>query len=229
MTDADNPQSLTFRDTLLAACPRWLRNGDIGKVMYAIGVHLDVLADATTFGIRKRYPEATSEDAAAIIGANRFIVRGRNEPWETYSIRLSRWLIDHRVRGNPYPLLQQLNAYWQGAFPISLIYYGTNVRLFNMNTAGAITRTLGDNVDPNRGWSNWLLIYYWPDPLPPPEQWGTPGAKWGDGRVWGSGLTPTEVADLRRVPKQWGNAHTRGRIRLQYQGDPLNTIEIGLE
>jgi hypothetical protein len=228
IADAANPQLPTYRDLMLRYVPRWLRNGAIGKVMYTIGLHLDVLDDATNFGIQRRYPIDISEDAASLLGANRFIIRGEDEPWSSYQVRLRRWLIDHRVRGNPYPLLQQLNAYWGGAFPISLKYYGTNIRILDMDVGGNIARSIGNNVDPNFGVGNWLLIYYWPDPIDPPIEWDTPGETWDNGRIWDSGLTPATIQSLRRVPRQWGNAHTRGRIQLQYQGDPLNKIEFAL-
>lgn len=218
---------ITFRDSILKVAPRWLANGNVGKVLYAIGVHLDLLGDVVIAGIRKRYPEADSEDAAAAIGRDRKIIRGRDESYETYAPRLRRWLDDHPRRGNPYAMLRQLYAFW-AADPrseISLAYIGPNKSYFSMNAAGEITRIITSAwVPPDwtpSGWARWLLIYAWPDPLDPPIQYGDPGETWGSGRVWGSGLSSQDVADIRRVPRQWGNAHSRGRIMLD---DGLGTI-----
>lgn len=222
--------TLTFRDAMHTMLPKWLRNGNIGKVMYTIGLHLDGLGDAAVAGVRRRFPEPSSEDAAAILGHDRKIIRGRDEPWETYAVRLRRWREDHRKRGGPYALLQQLHAFWaQAPFGISLLYPGANKTYFSMSTSGVITRAIGTMWTPadfSTRWSRWLLVYQWPDPLPDPINWGDPGETWGSGRVWGSGLSSQEVSDIRRVPRQWGNAHSRGRIRLM---NGLDILEISVE
>jgi hypothetical protein len=220
--DADTPQRLTFRDQLLNICPKWLKSTYIGAVMYAIGIHLDAFADELIEGIQKRWPVDSSEDAAQQFELDRQIDRGIDEPWETYQVRLRRWRIDHRGRGGPYALLNQLHAYWAGAFNISLHYYGTNTSFFAMATNGAITRSTA--TDTSRTCGYWSLTYDWPTPLPAPYTWGT--GKWGDGRVWGSGLTPAQVASLRKVPRKWGNAHSRGYLVLLYNNIDSLTIAI---
>lgn len=219
---------LNCRSTLLRILPKWLHNGNIGRVVYAIGLHLDALGDSCVAAVRKQAPEADSEDASALIQANRNIIRGREETWAGYCARVKTWRQAHRIRGGPYALLRQINAYWLGAFAVELRYSGVDRTQFQMSPEGEIARLIGSYAPPTPGWAQWLLIYYWPTAIPGPAAWGD-AITWGEGAVWGSGLTPTEVADLRRVPAQWGNAHTRGRLRLAYAANPTQYVEISVK
>lgn len=211
----------TFRDAYIARLPRWLRKGSIGKLVYTLGVHADVVAQAAYEAVRKRAAEPNSEDAASYIAAERRIIRGKNETWDNYSARVANYHQDHKRRGNPYVLLEQLYAYWQGAFPISLYYQGHNKMGFDLATDGTITRGRGDwwLTGDDSAWAQWLLVYYWPDPIATDGLWGDPGL-WGDGGIWGVGLGPSEIEDLRAVPRNWGNAHSIGRLRLV---DPVDS------
>lgn len=220
--NADHPQRLTFRDQLLAILPRWLKATYIGAVMYAIGIHFDAFADELIEGIQRRWPNDASEDAAEKFEIDRQIDRGIDEPWSTYQVRLRRWRVDHRGRGGPYALLNQLRAYWADAFEIRLHYYGTDTSYFVMSPGADIVRTTSTNTARTCGF--WSLTYDWPFPLPAPYLWGT--GKWGDGRVWGSGLTPAQVASLRKVPRKWGNAHSRGILFLVYNN--TDTLQLTL-
>lgn len=225
-------ETLNFRDSLVKALPRWLQNGDIGKFAYTAGAHLDALSDALIWGIRKRYAEETSEDAAGALGAARGIVRGPAESWERYLPRLKRWITDHRTRGGAYSLLRQLYDFWNGEIEMAVMYYSDpgvwQRQRYDLDLDGNITRSF-DSIDDDRfGIGYWLLIYFWPDPLPAIPVWGQVDLVWGEDIVWGSGFTATQIQDLRRVPRQWGNAATRGRVRLQYVGDPNDILEFGL-
>ncbi len=221
---------IELRVLLRTLIPRWLQNGVVFKLLYAIVAQFDMLVEMATAALRKRYPEANSEDVGKLLGSDRQIIRGKDEPWSTYSIRLRSWLDAHRNHGGPYGLLEQLRAYWAVTpFVIELYYAGTVPRrYFKLWETGLITRGLALWEPENAAthFSRWALRYHWPEELPAPLDWGQSGLKWGDGHVWGSGLSAETVAHLRRVPSQWGNAHSRGIIILQ---DPSSdTAEISL-
>jgi hypothetical protein len=220
-----DPDDLTYRDTIRTIAPKWLRNGTIGKVLYAIGAHLDAFADAAIAAARKAMPEDTSEDAASLIAEDRRMVRGPNETWESFQPRLRSWRQAHQRRGGPYALLEQLHATTNGAFSIDLYYYGTDHSAYGMAADGTIGRSTATLL--GRGNGHWLLVYAWPTPLVEDGLWSDPG-EWDDGGVWDSDLTPTEVADLRRVPSAWNAAHAIGHLQLFHSGDS-SSLEISVD
>ncbi len=216
---------LSFRDTIRKISPTWLQNGYAERVLYAVGVIADALGDGVVAADKVRFPGVVTSENLPIIGRDRRIIRGRIEPNETYVKRLRRWLDHHRYRGGPYALLEQLFAFYSPlTFPIELRY--ASGRRFVMSTDGTITRgriVWSPPGDAAR-WARWWLIYQWPDAIPPVSKWGE--GKWGDGRVWGSGLTPQTVRDIRSVPRAWNAGHSIGRITLI---TPLHTVTISAE
>lgn len=218
----------TFRDTMRKVSPVWLQNGHAERLLYAIALITDALADGLVAGVKARFPGEGPDEALSVIGRERRIRRGRLEPAATYALRLHRWLDDHRRRGGPYALLGQLHAYYTPLnFPVELRY--ASGRNFVLSPDGTITRgevvwTPPGPVEPAK-WARWWLIYTWPHPIGMPK-WGEPGRKWGDGSVWGADLTPVQVRDLRMVPREWGAGHAIGRITLI---TPSRTITISAE
>lgn len=201
---------LTYRDQLRMRMPWWLRGWLGGRLIYAIGIQLDVLADMAVNAVGLRFPRAAQPDALAGIGQDRKIPRGRAEPASTYARRLRRWLDDHRTRGGPYAMLTQLHHFWLATpFPITLAY--ASGKAFDMATNGTIT---GSTLSPTVGdWARWWLYFQWPYGVTPDGLWSSPGT-WSDGGVWDSSLTPEEVEDIRNVPREWNAAHTTGMIVL---------------
>lgn len=219
-------EQITFRDTIRNIVPGWMQRGTIGKVIFTLGAHLDAISDMATEALLKRYPLPNSEDASSLLGEDRKIIRGVYEDWNTYASRLRIWRQSHQTRGGAYSLLRQLYAFWSGAFQIEIYTSGINRAYYIMGTDGNIARGTS-SAWVVAGLSRWLLVYQWPDPLTDDGLWGDPGT-WGDGGVWGSGLTPETVSNLRRVPAQWGNAHSIGRLRLAYVLNNSNFIELSL-
>jgi hypothetical protein len=219
---------LTFRDSLRRICPSWLRGGVAGKVMYAIGVHLDVLFVFAEAAIKSRFPSLYADDSLPPIGRERRIRRGRNEPAQTYAVRLGRWLDDHATRGGPYALLAQVHAYYAALpFAVRLVY--RSGRAFDKDPTGNVTMldvVWEPDAHPER-WARWWLIYEWPQVIGPPRVIGTPGLLIGGDWVLGSDLTQTEANDIRAIPVEWNAAHAIGRIILNHAGggDP---VEIGV-
>jgi hypothetical protein len=207
---------VTFRDTLRKISPPWLQTGTAEKILYAIGVHIDGFADAVIAGVKMRFPGYYSLESLPLIGRERRIARGRYDTDETYQTRLLRWLDDHRRRGGPYALLQQLFAHFHpNNIPTELVYMSG--RRYTMDLDGAITRddiafTPPDGSPPEK-WSQWWLFYDWPDPVAK-RVWGTMH-QYGDGTVWGSELTSAEVRDLRLVPREWNAMHAIGHLILR--------------
>lgn len=208
---------MSFESSFVRLLPRWLTEGEGGLVLRSLTRVVDEWALRMREGLMAGFPDYAPDDALALIGRGRKIARGIDEPREAYAIRLKRWLDDHRVRGGPIALLQQVGAYWDHApnGPIRMtLVYRSGVR-FERDVDGTISASLGTwNVDdePER-WARWWLIFHWPDVLDPAPEWGG-GTEWGDGTVWGSSLDSELVEQLRLVPYEWNAAHCLGRIRL---------------
>lgn len=212
---------ITFRDALSGRMPPWLQRGTAAKVLYGLGLQLDGLADATVAAVKSRFPGLYTMETLPLIGRERRIRRGRIETHEVYASRLRRWLDDHRRRGGPHALLEQLRAHFAPAhFPIDLVYYSG--RRFRMDVDGVITRDdiewLPDGDTDN--WPRWWLFYHWPTSVSGDGNWDDAGT-WDDGGVWDSSLTIQEAVDLRAVPREWNAAHADGRVVLLTAGAEL--------
>lgn len=215
----DTP-TITHRAVIEKLSPWWLRGFIALRLLYAIAVHIDAVAEQVLQGVRRRFPGLDAGDSLGILGRERRIRRGRAEPDATYASRLLRWLDDHARRGGPYALLAQLAAHYAAApFDIDLLYYSTQG--YFMPAGDEVTRALlpafvpdADTTKPGR----WWLFYHWPTAIPDDDTWDDAGT-WDDGGVWDSSLSPEEVADLRLVPSEWGNGHSRGTLVLLAPGD----------
>jgi hypothetical protein len=216
----------TFRDAIRELSPPWLRGPVLGKTMYALGALFDEMQANLVAGVKLRFPGLYTYESLPLLGRERRIRRGRLETEAVYASRMLPWLDHHRLRGGPYALLEQLHAHFAPAnFAIVLRY--TSSRRFSMDVAGTVTRD--DSAwSPPHGttrWARWWLFYDWPEPLDTDGLWGDPGT-WTDGGVWGSNLSPTEVRDLRMVPREWNAQHAVGFLVLD---SPLETITIAVE
>jgi len=205
---------IKFRDTLLQRVPWWLRFGTARAILWAIGVQLDLQADAAASAVRRRFPGLDSADSLPVIGRERRIRRGPSEPDAIYAARLSHWFDDHKARGNPYTLLDQVGAFYAATpFEIDLIYWSG--RRFHRTVDGTITYSDGAPQDTDTvHWARWWLYLQWPTALMSDGVWSDPGV-WDDGGVWDSGtLTASDVAQIRLVPTEWNSARPRGTVVL---------------
>lgn len=205
---------LTIRDMMREKSPPWLR-GRVGeRFMYAVGVQFDAFVDAAVGAVKTRFPGLYHDDSLPYLGRDRRITRGRNETSAVFAVRLRRWLDDHRTRGGPYAMLAQLFAYYADA-PVAMQLVYRSGRRYTMDVVGAVTRSdspFAPDADALK-WARWWLFMDWPDAIPPARTYGD-GLLYGTDAVYGSGLTPAEVADIRLVPKAWNAAHAMGRIVL---------------
>jgi hypothetical protein len=184
---------ITHRDTARKASPPWLQHGIAEKVLYAISVQLDAIADGIVAGVKMRFPGVYSNESLGLIGRERRIRRGLYELETNYALRLKRWWEDHRTRGGPYSLLTQLwYHYTPNTFPIVLVY--RSGARYTMNAAGVITR----QVDPytnTLNWSRWALLYFTDEPVDP--------------------------TDIAIVPRDWIAAHVLGTVKVIPSGGEL--------
>jgi hypothetical protein len=220
---ADPDDQLSYRAELLRRAPWWLRGWLGGRLLYAIGVQLDVLADMALAAVTLRWPQAGNPEALAAIGSDRKIPRGRAEASATYIVRLRRWLDDHRTRGGPYAMLAQLHAFWAVAPFVIVLAYALGTR-YTMPTDGSVTMARGPGGGP---WPRWWLWYNWPTVVHSDGIWSDPGA-WSDGGVWDSDLSADDVADIRLVPTAWNAAHCTGQVVLISPGAELWDYPDGL-
>jgi hypothetical protein len=220
----------TFRDTIRQISPPWLRRGNNEKFAYALGVVIDDFGDALVAGLKLRFPGVYSDESLPLLGRERRIRRGRTESTTIYAVRLNRWLTDHRRRGGPYALLAQLYAHYApNNFPIELIY--RSGRRFSMDVAGAVVRDdttwTFDAVTASK-WARWLLVFHWPIAIDDSGEWDSDPALWDDdATVWDSNLTPSDIEDLRLLPKEWNAAHALGTVQLIDSGGFQIHFSIG--
>lgn len=160
---------VSFALTLIRRCPPWLQRTLGLPFIGGLGDPIDVLRDKTAEAVDARFPRAIRPDALPYIGRDRKIVRGYNEPAETYAVRLKRWLLDHRTRGNAYSMLRQLEAYFATApVQLELVFnsgtrYTLDPTTLDADGLGTITRdaiTWGGNGIPGKWAEQWLFIRY---------------------------------------------------------------------
>jgi hypothetical protein len=213
----------TFRDAIRSMVPWWAgrETGRIGKVLYAIGVHVDALVEAHVAAIKIAYPGLYSPESLSLIGRDRRIRRGPQESNEVYASRLPGWWAAHKRRGGPYALLEQLRAYWSNTFRIDLVYYSGR-RFTALEDGSPIARDdiewTPDSVPAK--WARWWLFYFWPETVNDDGVWTDPGT-WDDGGVWDSDLTLEDVANIRAIPAEWNAKHCYGRVVLLSDGAEL--------
>lgn len=203
------PVIVTFRDRIRALwSPPWLRNGNAEKLLYALAVQVDCVGEALVAGVQSRFPGYYSDESLKLIGAERRIARGPAELSGTYAVRLKRWLDDHRHRGGPYAMLEQLFAYYApNNFAIDLYY--RNGCAYSLDVNGNITRTPGTGFTPDDRpdqWARWWLFFY-TDAFP------SPGAE--------------IIASLKLIPHDWNAAHCFGKIVVMPTGEELWNFPVG--
>lgn len=207
---------VSFRQRLAQFVPRWLKNGTAARILYAISVHFDVLADLVVEAVRKRFPVPDSYDALSFIGADRKMLRGPSESDEVYASRVVTWLDAHATRGNPYTLLNQLFLYYApNNFAIELVYASTGLQ-FAMAVNGTITVSITPWRHPDGDlprWARWRLVYHWPDTIPDPGLWDEADV-WDSDGIWDSSLSPITVEEIKSIPTEWNAAHCIGEVEL---------------
>lgn len=221
---------MNWRTAIYSLLPSWLTEGDGEKIAYTLAIMRDWHAQRLRLGVMAALPDHAPDDALALIGRDRKITRGVDEPRESYAIRLKRWLDDHPRRGGPIALLEQVGAYWDYApnGPYLMTLWYQNGLQFTRALDGEITIAEGTPFDGDSArWARWKLIIHWHENVGDDGVWGDPGT-WGDGGVWGSGMSAELAQQLRSVPREWNAAHCLGYVGLlgpegELWGYPIGT------
>jgi hypothetical protein len=209
-----------FRDRAPELLPEWLEAGEGLPTWWTVGLVIDAQLDKAYQGTYARFPTYAPPDALRYVSRDRLIVRGPNEPPDVFAARALRWLDDHRLRGGPWALMEQLRGYM---FP-------ANVRIRTVDDRGnwfTIARDGTRSYVLNSGTWNWdspvgrktrFWVIVYPEEIAPGRfipwgndpVWGASASRiWGDRALtWGTTATPAEVATVRQIIRTWKPAGT---------------------
>lgn len=207
-----------FRDAFYKLAPSWLTSEEGELVLYSLDLALDGMWERIRQGLLARFPEYAPADAFRYMSRDRKILRGIDETTENFATRLLRWLDDHRTRGNPYALMEQLRAYCNADVRIRTVDNSGN--WYTLERDGSREYLLAEGNWDWDGeaskWSRfWVIIY----PTATGEPWTIQG-NWGDaglydigefgqpGQTVGTSATPGQVGDIRRIIADWKPAGT---------------------
>lgn len=217
---------IRFRQVFYRLLPSWLGGGaprgsggteaDDERVSYTLSFMSDAWMQRLLEGLRARFPGKAAADALPYLGRDRKIVRGINEPADAWAERQLRWLNDHKVRGVPWALLDQLASYLQSP-GVVLSFVDVRGNWFTRNADGTRSYQLDtgtwdwDGIAPAPQWSRfWILIYPTADGRP----WAAYSETIGDATLYGGAIgagsgtlgctaTPDQVATVRAIIKDW--------------------------
>lgn len=196
--------------------PSWLHDGDGGNVLASLALIKDDFIARVKLGLLTRFPSYAVDDVSlGAIGRDRKILRGINEPAASYSAREIRWLDDHIRRGNPFALLEQIQAYLQAPCVVRTVDRRGN--WFSIDANGNKTTNINsgnwnwDSV-PSPRWARfWVIIY----PVGGTNPWAKQG-KFGHGLKFGApigtlGTTATadQIAGIKSIIREWKPLGTR--------------------
>ena len=200
-----------YRDQIsaLGVVPRWLRGRYVSRLLYTIGLHVDLLRELLLLGLTARFP-GYHRDATPYLCRDLKVQRGPEESEEQITARLRARRQTATTKGNTVSILRDLQAYLMPHAPRIRVVDNSG-HYVEISREGAISE--GEqpwNWDGNTAlWSRyWVLIW------PPPELWqnegnfGDPGLV-GDGGVIGSTATPAVVAGVRAVIADSGSPNSR--------------------
>lgn len=222
-----------FRNTIAVIVPPWL-DGKFGKrLMYAFGTTVDALMDLYMEGVKARFPGEGTPDALPYIGNDRIIVRGFDEPDDSFVARLVRWLDSHRVNGTPGARLRQLRGYFT---PHALRI--RNVFVTAQAAHVAVWHSLLESVDidgtlelikttpENWNWDGlfkgarfWTLLYV-TGIFTDDGDHNDPGDH-NDGGHVGSSATGAQIATVKKLISFWRGAHAHSYYTLIVFDDSL--------
>lgn len=237
-----------FRHAFRALLPRWLGGGpdprkppvgfygppewdDGRKVAYALGVVKDAFVERARVGLISRFPEFASTSALNVIGRDRRMTRGLGESDAAWARRLVQWRFPrgHRVRGNPFALLTQIQAYLPEKLRVRTVDRRGN--WYELSRDG-VESYYWNRANWNWGvftgpdWSRfWVIIYVrLPSEVGDPEAlWERP--KWGERKYgaanahWGTTATNADHESIRTIIREWKPAGTMQETVLIAFGD----------
>lgn len=135
------------------------------KTLEAFGQVLDDQLERAREALSLRFPNYDGRDETlALIGDDRVLPRGLEEPAESYAERLRAWLDTHRTRGNPYTLVENVAAFYTHSVGEDLVVKLVD-RSGNKFTweDGEIVRSTEDMTSQDLApglWARWFLFVY---------------------------------------------------------------------
>lgn len=214
--------TVLFKTGLINVAPPWLRKLLGKKLLEAIGEQIDVLDDYAVQGVKLRFPvDAPDPSALGMLGRERRIRRGPGEAAITYARRLRRWLDDHKGRGGPYALLNQLDAFFESWLNVRMdvVYASGTRRWIDAAVPGVITRdSITWNADGSGKWARFWVFYYVPTSIPGvgdtiiTQAGDTIITQAGDTLITDGTISPSELSEdereiFRCIPREWSAGH----------------------
>lgn len=208
-----------FRAVYRWLVPRWVNSGEGTLVLHAMTMLVDAFTERLRQGLEARFPSRGAESALALTGADRGIIRGRDETAAHYAQRLIAWRYPrgHRVRGSAYALLEQVSEYFGGALCWTLDTTGTT---FTRTATGVESKTPATAPTTWYADAEWARFWLFIDG---PSAGLTEHPDFGDAALWGGalglegytvgqlGATVYDVQAIRRMlsGRAWKPAGTR--------------------
>ena len=193
------------RYTFSKFVPKWLSVDEGEKVLHSLGVLRDWARERVRLGLYARFPTYAPPDALSALGRDRKLIRGIDEPSAAYAARLVRWLDDHKIRGNPFALLEQLHAYLQTDTMLRTVDRRGNWYTRSATGTHSVTMASGNwqwDTDALSSWSRFWVIIYSADGSP----WEIPT----DFQTYGTiSATEEQIASVKRLIREWKPAGTR--------------------
>ena len=186
-------QRYRYESWIIRVVPPWLRRTNGGAMLRAIAAVADALEDRAVAGVRLRFPYE-DEDALAIQGREKRIVRGPGEEPTIYAGRVQSWRQAHQKRGGAYALLRQwrayndADAYDAGTGQVIDVLYQSGT-MYRLDEYGEIERSIvgwGGHSPPG-GWAQaWCFLYVAADP---------------------TSVSAADDAIMAAIPRLWNAAH----------------------
>ncbi len=212
---------MPLRDASDRISPTFMLGPTAKRIRYAINSVCDAIVEMAGIGVKARFPEKAPEDALAIIGRDRRIMRGFAESSVSYRARLLRWLDDWRIAGSPFAIMGQIAGYiLPNAFRMRVVYTSApsgGTALWYTREADAskayvtTTPTNWDWDGVTSGWYRfWVVLYSHAGPWTATGIWGG-SERWGDTTgTWGLSASNDEVQSIRQIVNDWKPAHATG-------------------
>lgn len=179
-----------FRRAFYRLVPSWLSSDEGEKVLYSMGLMVDLSAERLRRGLVARFPELTEdEDSLTRIGRDRLIPRGIAEPAPQYAARLVQFRFPkgHRVRGNAFAVARQIRAHFASIGDVKVRTVDVRGNWYTVDYDGTESYNWDlddwdwDGVAATPRWGRfWVIVYT--DLLAPTTQ------RLGDPDLWGGAL-----------------------------------------
>jgi hypothetical protein len=197
-----------------------------GRLLEAVGMLLNGLADRVDEGRRAASPLLCQEDALPYFSRDRSIELYQSEPIVSRRYRLSRWWQLHAKRGTALGIMEHLQPYFldQPALPrirvVSQDQGGFRAQWWTRNPDGTVERHVAApsnwnwdssaekaTIPGGRHWARaWVIIYTAGTYLDSSCIKYGDGHHFGDGSIYG-GIASQARKDLIRMVKLWRAAH----------------------